>query len=212
MSHILLVGYRAAAVIALLSASTLHAQAERAATTGIVFGISLGVSRVTLSELPNVSRTTGTDVSLGWQVGYRMSSKLSLVLNGASSVYRYAGPGRARKRGFESVVPMIEYQVDHGLRLSAGAGLQLDAPVFYSMRVSDPAERRYWRVVGAVVGVSYALPSLLNGASRSAQRYTPEVQGRWNVGRTNTPEGRLAGQSYAFLLGVRRQPLIPRQP
>lgn len=176
----------------------------------MVFGLSMGVSRVMLNALPGVPRKSGTDLALGWRVGYRTSPHMSFVLNGASSVYRYAGPGRARKRGFESIAPTVEYEADNGLRLSAGAGLQLDAPVFYSMRPSDPEERHFWRGIGAVVGASYALTSSRYDATRSAQRYTPELQGRWNVGATHTPEGRLAGQSYALLLGVRRQPVTPR--
>lgn len=176
----------------------LGAQPRSRAESGMIFGVALGVSRVSLRALPTLPAVSGTDIALGWHVGYQTPSRFAIKLAASSSVYRYPGPGRPRKRGFETLMPMLEYRVDDRLRLSAGAGLQMDAPVFYDVRGSNLGERKFHHGLGAVFGLSYAL--------RPDQRYSPDVQARYNVGYANVPQGRVVGQAGAVLLGVRRDP------
>ncbi len=179
----------------------LGAQPGSRPSSGMMFGVALGVSRVSLRALPTLPAVNGTDIALGWHVGYQTSTRFAIKFAASSSVYRYPGPGRARKRGFETLMPMLEYRVDDRLRLSAGAGLQMDAPVFYDLRPSSAGERTFHHGLGAVFGLSYAL--------RAGQRYSPDVQARYNVGYANVPQGRVVGQTGALLIGVRRDPMAP---
>lgn len=175
------------------------------AGSGVIFGVAFGLSRVALRALPSLPAVNGTDVALGWHVGYQTSTRLAVKLAATSSVYRYQGPGRRRKRAFETLMPTLEYRVDDRLRLSAGAGVQFDAPVFYDVQASNAEERRFHPGLGAVFGLSYAL--------RAGQRYSPDLQARYNVGFTDVPQGRVLGQTGALLVGVRRDPTVaPSKP
>ena len=164
---------------------------------GPTFGVGIGLSRISLRALPTLPAVHGTDVAIGWHAGWQTGSRVALLLAGTSSVYRYPGGGRARKRGFETHTPTIEYRVADGVRLQAGAGLQLDAPVFWDVHGSEPAERKFSRGLGRVLGASYA---------PRHGRAVPELRARWNAGYADVPEGRVRGQASALLVGVRHDP------
>jgi hypothetical protein len=195
-------------VISLLQASSpvqLIGQPAPRATSGVIYGVALGLSHVSLRALPSLPAVRGTDVALGWHVGYQTSSRLAVKLAATTSVYRYPGPGRSRKRGFETLMPTLEYRVDDHVRVSAGAGVQFDAPVFYDIKASNASERRFYPGLGAVFGLSYT--------PHAGRRYSPDLQARYNVGYTDVPQGRLVGQTGALLVGMRRDPTATsRQP
>lgn len=180
----------------LLLAAPLGAQSSRTAS-GPTFGIAVGVSRVRLEALPALPAVRGTDLSVGWHVGWQTSGRLAFLLAATSSPYRYPGGGRVRKRAFESITPTLEYRATDQLRLQAGAGLQLDTPVFWDVR-SAPGERRFSRGLGLVLGASVT--------PGHTSPWQPELRARWNRGFADTPEGRLRGDARALLVGVRRGP------
>jgi len=192
---------------AMLSALAVGAQAPARLTaqtgstrspTGFTFGVGVGLGRVTLRALPTRPAVSGLDLALGWHLGYQTTPRLAVQLTGSASVYQYAGSGRRRKRSFESLMPTIEYRVADRVRLSAGGGLQLDAPAFYDVRPSNAGETHFSRGLGAMFGLSYAV----GGTGRLEK----EVSARFGAGFANTPDGREVGSSTAVLIGVRRSP------
>jgi hypothetical protein len=187
---------RFVSLILVAAAAPLRAQTTRP-PAGPTFGVAVGVSRLRLTDLPSLPGVRGTDVSIGWHAGWQTAGRFAVLLAATSSPYRYAGGGRSRKRAFESITPTVEYRASDQLRLQAGAGLQLDAPVFWDVR-NAPGERRFSRGLGVVLGAS-----VTPGRSSSWQ---PELRARWNRGFADLPEGRVQGQATALLLGVRRDP------
>ncbi len=183
-------------LILLTVAGPLHAQPDQP-SAGPTFGIAVGVSRLRLADLPSLPGVRGTDVSIGWHAGWQTAGRFAVLLAATSSPYRFPGSGRSRKRAFETITPTLEYRASDQLRLQAGAGLQLDAPVFWDVR-NAPGERRFSRGLGVVLGAS-----VTPGPSLSWQ---PELRARWNRGFADLPEGRMQGQATALLLGVRRDP------
>ncbi|MCU0647761.1 MAG: hypothetical protein MUF00_07180 [Gemmatimonadaceae bacterium] len=179
----------------LCTVSPAGAQRRALEATGPTFGFALGFSRAVLRTSPT-STWTGVDVAFAWRAGYQVSDRVSLLLVGSGATYRHTGPGRARRRGFETLMPMVEYRVDDRLRLSAGGGLQLDAPVFFDVRPSQPDETRYSVGLGGALAASYAV---VTGDAVDLDLHT-----RWNIGRVAVPHGTLRGNALSMLLGVRR--------
>ncbi|MCU0634976.1 MAG: hypothetical protein MUE41_08890 [Gemmatimonadaceae bacterium] len=188
-------------ILGAVSPAGARAQTPAAPATrpsGFTLGLAAGVSFVSLRALPTLPAVRRTDLSIGWHAGWQSSGRLAVLLAATSSVYRYPGGGRRRKRGFETITPTIEYEVRDGVRLQAGAGMQLDAPVFWDVR-SAPDERRFSRGLGVVVGASIT--------PNRASRFAPELRARWNAGFADVPEGRRRGDAVGLLLGVRRDPV-----
>jgi len=181
---------------AALVASPLPTLAQPATGQGPTFGLAVGVSRISLGAVGTRPAIRATDLSIGWHVGWQTSSRVALLLAGTSAIYPAPVGAGHRKRGFELLTPMIEYWVADGFRLQAGAGLQLDAPVFWDSRPLEPGGPRFSHGLGLIAGASYAL--------RQRGPIAPEVRVRWNAGYVDLPAGREHGQHAAVLLGVRR--------
>lgn len=199
-SHLALAALSAAVATALPAQAPAGSPAPSPAT-GFTAGVALGISRVNLRSLAGLPAASGTDIALSWSVGYRTSQRTAVVLKGASSPYRYTGPGRRRRRAFEGIFPSFEYRVTDDAWVSAGAGLNLDAPVFYDVRGRDPNERRFSRGLGTLLSVGY-------GPFRSSSRSLASsvfVEGRWQFGFNDVPDGRQYGQTAALLVGLRRR-------
>lgn len=191
------------AALPLLCVTAASAVAQGAAaprSNGFTAGIAVGVSRVSLGGLVGLPAVRTTDVALSWKVGYRTSERTAVMLSGASSPYRYTGPGRPRRRAFEGIFPTLEFSASDAMWVSGGVGLNLDAPVFYDVRGGDREERRFWRGLGTLLSVGYA-PFSATPQSFASHVY---VEGRWQRGSNNVPQGRQRGQTAAILLGVRR--------
>jgi hypothetical protein len=185
-------------ILSLLSAAPLAAQSEVPSPRGLTYGISVGVSRVALDAIASGSAVRSTNLAIGWQVGWQLTDRAAVLLAATSSAYASPhGPG-GRTRGFETITPTVEYRVADGLRLQAGAGLQLDAPVFWDSAPLNAGERRFSRGLGLVLGASYA--------PRHRGTLAPELRTRWNTGFADIPAGRLRGSTTALLLGVRHDP------
>jgi hypothetical protein len=171
--------------------------AEFPKRSGLVLGFGLGVASVSQGQVSTLSARRGRDIALSWRVGYQVSDRVAVVLNGASSVYTYDGTGRRRRRGFEGIFPSVQYWVTPRFWLSTGAGLNLDAPAFYDVKPSRAGERAFYRGLGAIAMAGYDVhrtPSL-----------AVDVQTRWHIGYADIAEGRRHGSSAALLLGVRRR-------
>lgn len=159
-------------------------------------GLAFGGSFVSLEEMPGSSTSGGVDIALAWRLGYRLTDRLAIVLNGASSVYDYERPGRPRKRGFEGLFPSVLYWVTPQLWLAAGPGVNLDAPAFYDIDSAD--ERVFHHGFGALAIAGYELHR-----TRSPD-VGFEILARVHAGYSDVPEGRQSGSSVSLLVGVSR--------
>ncbi|MBC7842038.1 MAG: hypothetical protein H7099_06990 [Gemmatimonadaceae bacterium] len=178
----------------LLAVFAERSQAQASAKDrGVTFGLAIGAASVSL-EPP--TRTTGTDIAIGWRVGYRMSPRAAVVLNGISSVYAWSGGGRPRKRGFEGLMPSVQYWLAPRLWVSAGAGLNLDAPAFYDIRSGNAGERDFHAGLGAV--------GIIGGELMRRGGTAIELQTRLHSGYMNLPDGRRRGTTASLLIGLSR--------
>lgn len=141
---------------------------------------------------------TATDIAIGWHIGWQANRRIALLLAGTSGLYPAPVSGRTRRRGFETLMPTLEYRAADGFRVQAGAGLQLDAPVFWDPAPLTPTSPRFSRGLGVVLGASYA--PVRHG------HFAPELRARWNAGYADLPQGRERGRAAAVLVGVRRDP------
>lgn len=159
---------------------------------GFCAGLAAGVSASNIS-FPSKNQG-GANLALNWKIGYSFSPKLSVLLNGAVSVYPYDITGRARKRDFGGLYPSVQYRFNKRFWLLGGAGLCTDAPVFYDIKPEDETETTYYSGLGAITSAGYIL--------HQHKKVCLDIQARANYGYINTGTGTATGFSFAILLGI----------
>lgn len=124
------------------------AQAESADSpprTGFFLGAAAGDG---ILDLTGGGATAGYQVTPSFpnlKIGYMLSSQAAVLVLLPGTIYMYRGGGdedRSRDRGFEGIIPSIQYWVADRWWLMGGAGLTLDAPTFYDVR--QPSEGKYY--------------------------------------------------------------------
>lgn len=160
---------------------------------GFVFGTSLGVSH-TIQSLPNKSQRN-TDFGLDLKAGYMLNPNLALLLTSNVSGYDYAGIGRPRKRDFGVVAPTVQYWFRDKLWVMGGAGLGVDAPVFFDLEDPDnnKEETVYHTGFGAVAAIGYEF--------YQGKKFTLDLKARTTYRNVNIVEGNTSGISPSILLG-----------
>jgi len=175
---------------------SLHAQApdkkpfER---KGFVFGGAAGVSYIQVSApvgLPDEKQTGMCFPNL--KVGYMLTPRLALLMYLPRTSYVYKGDGRERGRGFESFIPSVQYWTNDRFWLIAGAGLDMDAPVFYDMK--EKSERKFYFGPAAVAGAGYEF--FRKG------RIALDVQGQIHYGQAYAPDHKVNSAAYSILVGL----------
>lgn len=166
-----------------------HKKFER---KGILLGGALGVSSLRLSS-PAFPEDRQMGFSLpNIKIGAMLSPRLAMLLYLPGTVYTYKWGGRQRDRGFEGIVPSVQYWAGNRLWLLGGVGLGMDAPAFYDIK--DKEERRFYFGTSALAGAGYEL--------WRKERFTLDVQGRVHYGEANTPDGKRKGLAFSILLGL----------
>lgn len=120
-----------------------------------------------------------------------ISPRTALLLYLPGTVYAYKNEGRERDRGFESIVPAVQYWVGDLLWLLGGVGLGLDAPAFYDIK--EETERKFYFGTAALAGVGYEL--------WRKGRFALDLQGRVHYGNAKLPKGRRDGLAFSLLVG-----------
>ncbi|TNE74699.1 hypothetical protein EP331_01020 [bacterium] len=185
MKHVFLL------LICIIGATTIS-QAQKSSANRILFSISMGTGYSNLKS-PHQS-VSEFDLAYNWQLGYFLTQQSALVLNGSSSIYAYKGPDRNRKRGFEGLFASYQYWIKPALWISAGAGLNLDTPVFYDVKPSGTNESAYYPGFGSLFSAGYDFNQLDN--------FRFNIQLRAQNGFSNLPAGRLSGYSVSLLVGI----------
>lgn len=176
----------------LTQAQPVPPEAPAVARRGLLFGAALGPAATHLRAAG--TRRQGTDLGLNWKLGYALTPRLALLLNGSAAVYASAGPDRPRKRDFGGVFPAVQYWPGRRVWLLGGLGLGTDAPVFYDVQPEQPGENAYYTGPALIGSVGYEL--------YQRGRLALDLQLRTTYARVAVPGGRVQGFSTGLLLGL----------
>ena len=160
---------------------------------GIVFGSSIGIANC-IQYFPTKSQNS-TDFGFDLKFGYMITPNFALLLTSNVSAYNYSGIGRDRKRDFGIVAPTIQYWFWNKLWIQAGAGLGVDAPVFFDIKnpETDKHETAYYSGWGINSAIGYEF--------YKAKKYVIDLKIRLGYRNVNIVEGKTTGFSTAILLG-----------
>lgn len=158
---------------------------------GFVFGGAIGISSLQLSS-SSISEAKQVGLSFpNFKFGTMVSPRMAILLSLPGTVYQYKWGDRQRDRGFEGILPSVQYWLLDRLWLLGGAGLGLDAPAFYDIK--EASERKFYFGTAALAGAGYEV--LRRG------RFVLDMQGRVHFGSINAPEGRRNGLAFNLMFG-----------
>jgi hypothetical protein len=159
---------------------------------GWFFGTAGGVSVVHLSTA-GLSTENQSSLSFpNFKVGKMIRNRTALLVYLPGSIYRYKGIGRERDRGFEGIIPSVQYWLKPRWWVLAGAGLTFDAPAFYDIKSEDERKFYFGPSVIAATGIELWRKN----------RFTLDIQARFHGGYSVIPEGKRSGLNGSFLVGL----------
>jgi len=160
---------------------------------GLIIGAAFGVSSIHLSfpEQASFSQTNASFPNI--KIGAMISPKLAILAYLPGTVYSYSGNGsRKRDRGFEGIVPSVQYWLKDRWWLLGGAGLGMDAPAFYDIK--NESERKFYFGSTLLAGTGFELWRWKNCAL--------DLQGRVQYGTAKMPEGIRKGVAFSVGVGL----------
>lgn len=163
---------------------------------GFLFGIGIGAGYITTS-VEGAHEQTGITPSIGWKIGWMIAPEWAVQIVFPSTFYTYTGDidaPRERLRGFEGVLPSVQFWPGDRWWVMAGIGLGLDAPVFFEVRSEE--EGAYHLGVGGAIGVGY---EILHRNS-----WLIDSHARVRYGTASVIGGTRTSWSVDLLLGVNR--------
>lgn len=175
--------------VGVFASSRAHAEGGR---EGLVLGAAFGVSSIK-TAIGSVSAPAELTPSFpNLKVGLMLRQDTALLLHLPGSVYRYRGIGRERDRGFEAIVPSLQFWPLERWWVMGGVGLTLDAPTFYD--VQGESEGSFYLGPSVTLGTGYEV--------FRAGRFVLDVQGRCHYGSARVPEGTRQGLAFNLLAGI----------
>ncbi len=180
-------------LIPLFSVFALFAEAQNGfERKGFFFGGAFGASRVSLSASAASGFPQAGLSAPNLKFGRMISPKTGAAVLLLGSVYRQDWSGRVRDRGFEGIVPSLQFWPKSRWWLLGGAGLGMDAPAFYDIK--DATERKFHFGAAAAIGTGWEV--FRRG------RFALDMQARAHFGRIGAPEGQRDGSAFSLLLGL----------
>lgn len=171
--------------------SAINSQTEGLEKKGLLFGVAVGASQATLS-IGEGAREKSSGISLpNIKVGKSISEKVAVLLYLPGSLYEYNNNGRTRDRGFEAILPSVQFWPSERMWLLTGIGLGMDAPVFFDIKSEE--ERNFNFGYAFTLGAGYELIHFNNK--------TIDLQARFHYGSIETELGKLQGRAFSILLG-----------
>jgi hypothetical protein len=176
--------------VLLCTTNSLFAQVQR---KGFNFGVAGGVGYLAL-QVPGESKPRKSvapsfpNIQLGWMV----HPKLGVTVYLPGTLYKNTWDGRSRDRGFEGIVPGVQYWVTERWWVSGGVGFSLDAPAFYDIKNEE--ERKFYFGYGCVFSSGYEF--------WQTQRFSADARLRLHYNNVQTPAGRQTGVSVNGLIGL----------
>ncbi|HEY5825458.1 MAG TPA: hypothetical protein VIT44_13880 [Cyclobacteriaceae bacterium] len=158
---------------------------------GFIFGAAVGMSALNLNftAYPNQSELSASLPN--FKIGAMVSKRTALLLYLPGSIYTYKNDDRTRDRGFEAIVPSVQYWFTDHWWILGGVGLGMDAPAFYDIKNED--ERTFYFGLASVTSVGYEV--------WRKGKFALDVQSRVHYGTANRPEGMRSGLAFDFLIG-----------
>ncbi len=158
---------------------------------GFIFGASIGVSQIYLN-----SPKAGNEDQLGlsfpnFKFGTMVNSKTAILVHLPGTIYKCNNDGRKRDRGFEGIIPSVQYWMKDNWWGLGGVGLTFDAPAFYDIK--NETERKF-----------YVGPSFLLGTGYEVwknEKLTIDLQTRVQHGFSTLENGRRVGTAINFMIG-----------
>lgn len=180
------------AIATFSQAQTLPAAANNFERKGFFFSAAVGASSIGL-KLPGQPAQQEITASLpNFKVGKMLTHRTALLVSLPGSLYTYKGAGRKRDRGFEAIVPSVQYWIQDRWWVLGGAGLGMDAPAFYDIKNEEETTFYFGRAVA--VGTGYELWRKGNMAV--------DIQSRVQYGAIKVPDGTRTGLAVSLLVGL----------
>lgn len=158
---------------------------------GFVFGAAVGFSSVKLSGAGISDRYQVGISAPNMKLGTMISPRTALFLVLPGSVYSQKWDGRKRDRGFEGIVPSVQFWATDRFWLLGGAGLGMDAPAFYDIK--DASERKFYFGGAALAGAGFEF--------WRRGKMALDLQGRMHFGNVKKDDGRLKGIAFSLSVG-----------
>jgi hypothetical protein len=161
---------------------------------GFVIGASLGAANAWQS-FPSKAQHS-FDFAFGLKAGWMTGPRTAVLLSSSVTGYDYSGTGRPRKRDFGVVAPSVQHWVNEKAWIMGGAGLAVDAPVFFDIRDPEesPWETKYFTGYGFVISAGYEL--------LQKNKWAISLEARCTYRNVRLHEGSSTGISPGVLVGV----------
>ncbi|MDX1908938.1 MAG: hypothetical protein SF053_18015 [Bacteroidia bacterium] len=156
------------------------------------WGVAAGPAYIRLQQPDEAVAAQGSLSFPNIKAGYMFTPRLAATVVLPGTVYRFTGAGRARDRGFEGIVPGIQYWPASRWWVQAGAGFGMDAPAFYDIR--DATERRFYPGGAALAGVGYEI--------WQHRTWALDLQARVMGGSIRTPDQPTRGVALSLKVGI----------
>ncbi len=172
-------------------ACTAQENSKFADREGFVFGTSVGISYINLKVQDLINQDVLAASFPNFKIGYMISKNTAILLHLPGSVYKYYRSGRPRDRGFEGIVPSVQYWNNQRMWFLAGAGITMDAPAFYDIKNED--ERKFYFGYGIIASAGYEIWT--NG------RFAIDIQARMHYGEVDFENLNENGFAANLLIG-----------
>lgn len=161
---------------------------------GFVIGASLGAANA-WHRFPSTTQHT-FDFAFGLKAGWMAAHRTAILLSSSVTGYDYSGTGRARKRDFGIVAPSVQQWINEKAWIMGGAGLAVDAPVFFDIRDAEESEweTKYFTGFGFVISAAYEM--------LQKKSWAINLEARCTYRNVRLHEGRSTGISPGLLVGV----------
>ncbi len=159
---------------------------------GFIFGTSIGASYLNLQFEGEQNQNTVAASFPNFKIGYMISKNTALLLHLPGSVYNYTLSGRQRDRGFEGIIPSVQYWNNHNMWFLAGVGISMDAPAFYDIKTED--ERKFYFGYGIIASAGYEI--------WKKGRFAIDIQARMHYGELKFENLAEKGFATNILIGL----------
>jgi hypothetical protein len=166
-----------------------NSEASSVYRKGLVFGMGIGAGTLRLKDKNHTEHFLSASLP-NIKIGYMINNKLELLTILPGAIYKHDG----KTRGFEGIIFGGQYWLHEQWWVSAGTGITVDAPAFYT--VKDPKNAEFY--------VGFPASTLSTGYEIWHKgRCTIDLQYRLFLGKSNLKNDTVReGTAHMFIIGV----------